>query len=434
MRNRLRMQPHTQSRELRVLEAPPGFEPGMEVLQSHPRFIRAPFRSPGFSGKCRGRNRIVTAWCVSPAVAILSLYEPDVPGCGHNPGHTFRIEFCGVSMGRRRSAEDWARIVEQNFVSCPECEPWPEGELRFIDGMAADFRDLVYGVGVPEDLVDDVMAATRCPQCRNSLDGWDEVGTEWPFETQHREGIELAKRRWQRKLDHFAAFLAATPMLGAMHPVGKRILKDIGQFERADLDGGIWYRARRDEGRVFGADELGVIDPTKYQVPLGRWNHPGQAHWYLAGHPDGALVEVLHSGETTAWVQEWRIPPMAGVLDLLSFGADDPITETKASVGTLPLVAIAMIFGGYFERPADGNWKPEYFVPLFVMDAAKHAGFTGVRCESAKRGGTNLVLFDPKAPLTANGKPEKMQLHDPARDPFILATMNAADRDKLLEF
>jgi len=82
------------------------------------------------------------------------------------------------------------------------------------------------------------------------------------------------------------------------------------------------------------------------------------------------------------------------------------------------LLAVAIIFLEHFDRPADGNWEPEYLVPQFVLDAAQHAGFTGIRCESAKHGGINLVIFDPNAPVTAVGIPEKMQLHDPASDPF----------------
>jgi hypothetical protein len=334
-------------------------------------------------------------------------------------------------MGRRRTAADWARIVEQNFVSCPDCEPWAEGEVFWMEGRGpTGLRDLVaHTVEVPEDLCDDVMSLVRCPQCGSDVHEWGEVGTEWPFEAAHRETIEAARRRWDKKLNDFASFLEKTPGLGAIHPIGKRLMKEIGRFEQVDLSEGVWYRARRDEGgRTFTTDDLRVPDPATIPIDIGRWNHPGQAHWYLADDPDGAMAEVLKRGEQIAWVQKWQIASIGRVLDLLSFGADDPYPVSDATVHSMPLLAVAMIFGGYLNRPADGNWKPEYLVPQFVLDAAKHAGFTGIRCQSAKHGGINLVIFDRNSPITAIGIPEKMQLHDPARDPFkVLAPVDFSE-------
>jgi hypothetical protein len=104
--------------------------------------------------------------------------------------------------------------------------------------------------------------------------------------------------------------------------------------------------------------------------------------------------------------------------DLLSFSADDPRRISDARVEDIPLLGVAIIFDGFLSRPAERGWKPEYLVPHFVMDAAKLAGFAGIRHESAKDRGINLVIFDPEAPLLAINAPEKMRLNDPARDPF----------------
>jgi hypothetical protein len=332
----------------------------------------------------------------------------------------------------RRTAEDWARIVEKNFVSCPECEPRGDGEVQWIYGRGpADLRDLV-GELVPEHLVDQVIKLARCPGCGSDVAAWGDVGTEWPFETEHRERVEAALRRWTKKLDDFAAYLVKTPALGAMHAVGKRLVKEIGQFQRADLSEQIWYRARRDTGKVFTADDLRAPDPDSVSVPDGRWNHPGQAHWYLADNPDCALAEVLRPGETVAWVQQWRVAPITGVLDVLSFGADDPCPVSLADVRELPLIAVAMIFGGYLDRPTDTPSKPQHLVTRFVLDAAKRAGFAGIRCESATRRGVNLIIFDRAAPVTAIGAPEKMLLDDPKRNPDPFEPMTPIDYSALL--
>jgi hypothetical protein len=288
---------------------------------------------------------------------------------------------------------------------------WVNGE-----GLT-DLGDIV-GDTVPEELVDEVLTLVRCPECGSDVDAWGVVGTQWEFELAHLERVATATRRWSKKLDNFAAFLDRTPTLGAMHPVGKRLLREISTFAGTQLRRGNWYRARRDKGTVFTSDDLGVPPSSAVTTPVGRWNHPGQRHWYLADGPDAALAEVLADGEEIGWVQKWEVPQTSGILDLLSFSADDPRRISDARVEDIPLLGVAIIFDGFLSRPAERGWKPEYLVPHFVMDAAKLAGFAGIRHESAKDRGINLVIFDPEAPLLAINAPEKMRLNDPARDPF----------------
>lgn len=91
---------------------------------------------------------------------------------------------------------------------------------------------------------------------------------------------------------------------------------------------------------------------------------------------------------------------------------------TRRRVGELPVLALAMMWGQHLNRPVDrkAGWKPEYFVPLFVMDAAKYRGFRGVRYTSVHGYGTNLVIFDRDASVTNVGDPEIRELKDPAQD------------------
>ncbi len=44
--------------------------------------------------------------------------------------------------------------------------------------------------------------------------------------------------------------------------------------------------------------------------------------------------------------------------------------------------------------PRDSPWKPEYFVPRYIADCAKEAGFRAIRFRSARAFGTNLVVFE----------------------------------------
>ena len=67
-----------------------------------------------------------------------------------------------------------------------------------------------------------------------------------------------------------------------------------------------------------------------------------------------------------------------------------------------------LIFGGHLNRDVDrtAGWRPEYFIPVYVADAAKHAGFKGIRFSSTRSyRDVNLVVFDEDARVKADGKP-----------------------------
>ena len=70
-------------------------------------------------------------------------------------------------------------------------------------------------------------------------------------------------------------------------------------------------------------------------------------------------------------------------------------------------------------RPDPGSpWKPEYFVPRFVADAARAAGFRGILYDSNKFEGYNAVLFAWTArEVRPDGEPEILRVGagDPAR-------------------
>src|SRR5262249_53399751 len=158
--------------------------------------------------------------------------------------------------------------------------------------------DVVSDAGVPEDLVEEVSALLCCPSCGSQVEGWGEVGIQWSFEAEFEAALKKASRRWDAKLASFGGFLERYPTLGATQAVGKRILREIDKFPKSRLPQQTWHRARRvDGGRKFSAEELGVPDPATTGIAVGRFNHPGQAHWYLAEDPHTALSEVLRDPE-----------------------------------------------------------------------------------------------------------------------------------------
>jgi RES domain len=336
-------------------------------------------------------------------------------------------------MARRRTPEEWAALASEQIVSYTSCCSVFEGDYVF-DGDRTAVRDfLLWSMEVPENKVESVVTLLKCSNCHGSIDEWDDIEIKPAHEVEEDAAVEYASRRWGKKLTDFAAFLATYPMLGAAHPVGKRILQEIDKFRKVTLPEAVWFRGRRIDaaGRKLTPADLRVPDPTTVAIGIGRFNHHGQAHWYLAEQERSALEEVLDPGETLAWVQRWRVTEMADVLDLVlerrgfeffeSFLADEEAAAGVvggARADELPVLALAMMWGQHLDRPVDrqAGWKPEYFVPLFVMDAAKYRGFRGIRYTSVHGGGINLVIFDRDAPVTNVGDPEIRELKDLAHD------------------
>ena len=314
---------------------------------------------------------------------------------------------------RAQRIDRYKILVQGNVVSCPNCQPW-EGGPVWVVGQRTDLSELLDTLGVPEGETfrGEVLEGIECPGCRDAISSWYEVGVRFPFEVDHERAIERAETRYGTKLRDFAEFLERLPMLGASHPLGRRILKEIGGFPKARLEPASWFRARRiKSGKRFTSDDLRIPDPSDVLSP-GRFNHLGQAHWYLADNEYTAVAEVVGDGEEMAWLQKWQVGPIEPVLDLIVFGADDPVSRTDVPAKELPLLAAAMIFGGHLNRPVDRKkgWKPEYFLPHYVADAAKGAGFKGIRASSSRGAGVNLIAFDPGAPILADADPVILDL------------------------
>ena len=149
-------------------------------------------------------------------------------------------------LSREQRIDRYKDVVAQTIVSCPNCQPW-EGGPVWVVGRRTDLDEVLDTCGVPEDedFREEVVAGICCPGCGDSIDAWPEVGIRFDFETAHERAIKRAERRFGPKLYAFASFLETFPMLGASHPVGRRILKEIGAFPKARLKRGTWFRARR---------------------------------------------------------------------------------------------------------------------------------------------------------------------------------------------
>lgn len=106
-----------------------------------------------------------------------------------------------------------------------------------------------------------------------------------------------------------------------------------------------------------------------------------------------------------------------GLLDLRQ-----PYSMEDFGDDTYPLIAIGMNWSRAHMVPddPDSEWKPQYFLPRYIADCARQAGFKGIIFESPRHFGSNLVLFEwDNDQVHAKGDPAIYRMEGDPRDPLI---------------
>lgn len=307
-------------------------------------------------------------------------------------------------MAQPSGFKSWQDWFDSHIAECEYCAPIIQGEGQMsVEGEESDLDELPYSLGVPERLWEKVISDGRCQGCKASVDGMINVWIRRSSEVEFQRKVEGIIRRRGPRLKEFRDVLVKHPYLGASHPTGRALIRAIGKIKPSTF-GGEWYRCMRDQKRVPSPEDFRAPD-EKQPRPIreGRFNHAGQAHWYLARHESTAIAEVLDGEGGVVWVQKFCVEDCARTLDLnLPL---DGHSDSGASEEALGLIMMG-ILDGYVDRSQ--AWKPDYILPRFVMDAAKHAGFQGIHYRSARDSdGRNLVLFDRGWPADPVGDPAR---------------------------
>lgn len=309
-----------------------------------------------------------------------------------------------------RRVDRYVKRVQDDIVSCSDDQTPVDGIVLWLNDKPIELESLLVEHKVPESLWEDVVSHLQCPKCGAPLNARQEVGTK----PDHEKQLEAARQRYDEKLYELSKFLRTTPYLGALHPMGKKIAKEIKKFPKSVLSDEFWFRARRvDSPSPMTTDDLRPPDPDKHEIPEGRFHHYGQACWYLANDRTAAASEVTSSTERLAWVQQWKTELISNLLDLRAWQSDDDrVLDDEGEPMEFPSLAVALIFGDRLtaKPKKDCSWRPEYFVPRFVADTARRAGFSGILFTSTRSYGENLVLFDRNAALVPVGTPELIHL------------------------
>lgn len=214
--------------------------------------------------------------------------------------------------------------------------------------------------------------------------------------------------RLAREVEALGAHLARFPYLGLDHPVGRRILTAVRRAPKVTLAEALWHRARVPEGpERRSSREMGPPPATWTE---GRFNHHGQTVFYLASSAEGACAETAPSRCCILWVQRFRVRGLSGLLDLAGVAEEGEVRRRGVPLLTAGLNAVMERL-----RPNPASpWKPEYFVPRFVADAARAAGFRGILYCSTRFDGYNAVLFDwTGREIRAEGEPDILEYDGP---------------------
>ena len=295
-----------------------------------------------------------------------------------------------------RAAERHRERVQAKLYACESCQPTDDGEVEWFLGDQVELADLLREMKVPERMWDAIAAHLRCPNCgREGFHRYDDVGLPSSEERLFQRLLRKALREHGPEIEAFDEYLTKFPLLGMKHAFGRKIqrLIESDRIRRSNVSG-IHFRVRRmKDGKVYGPGDLGA---PQLGIPGdGRYNHAGQPALYLGRTRETALLETLDDPAGSAemvWLQQFELDEIPGVLDLTgSWWGLSPMTDPAL---------VAILATGVLDRVADRatKWKPEHFIPRFVGDCAREAGYAGIEYASTRGGYLNLVLFDPAHP------------------------------------
>jgi hypothetical protein len=312
--------------------------------------------------------------------------------------------------------KSWQEYVNKHIAECGDCAPYFQGEGQMsAEGTETDVSWLPLELGLPDRLADRLIENARCDNCGNDISEMMQVWVRPTSEVEFRAKVDRAIGRHGKRINEFRDFLTKHPYLGAKHPMGRAIIRAVAKITPSRVEGR-WFRClgKRKGKRAPSAEDFRAPHEDQ-EIPIseGRFNHSGQAHWYLADSDRTAVAEVLDGGPGVVWTQQFKIQPCEKTLDVSrSIEGDSASAEAQPIEVALALVMMGAL-DGHVERKR--AWKPGYLVPRFVMDAAKLAGFEGIRYRSTRAWeGENVVLFRRDWPAATVGRRKR---HKVEKDP-----------------
>jgi len=287
--------------------------------------------------------------------------------------------------------ERFRKKLQSEIAYCATCQPWEDGEPFWILGDKIELTDLMDYYDVPEDddFREELANELHCEGCGTDLNLYDDVGIRTKEEKKIAGTWKFWNKNYRPRIEEFGKFLEKNPYLGLNHKIGKEIFRSINKYPSINILKETWWRTRKPDGsKAFTSNDM---YPPSNPEKEGRFNHFGQGAFYLALSQQTAAEEVLEENEALVWIQQFEIIEIKNILDLSSYDLSSSIPSDKE----IPILALGlnMVLPQMIPNK-DSPWKPEYFIPRFISDCAKHHGFKGIKFKSSKTYSDNIVLFD----------------------------------------
>ncbi len=295
--------------------------------------------------------------------------------------------------------EKYINSVQAEIEYCSYCQPYESGECIWILGREAALSSVYTSLNIPKILWNEIGPWLYCPHCgKEGFDSYESIGLQeiWILELERK--IKKVIQRYKKYFEKFQEFLELYPSLALASPLGRRILKEMGQgqFPVIQIENQVFYRARKSKKKeLYKISEI-LSPPTKLAKD-GRYNHPGKRVLYLADSCKGAILEAIDSPKRPQYVNilEFKSQILNNVLDLRVLDEYGEYQEPKSDL------LLAALNHQLFERKVKdkkSNWKPEYLITKFIADCAKYHGINAIIYDSVKSHSKNIVIFDPKNP------------------------------------
>ena len=324
-------------------------------------------------------------------------------------GGYYEVDYSELGLPKRK-----LQVLSDMLTGCEYCQSTydREDDEYYFHAPHESFYDLLEDIGFTDKQKDIIFENYKCPNCGCDLDAFSEVTTNeyYQEEKEYSKYIQKITAKVEPKINEFYDYLINYPYLGCNHSVGNQIIKGIDSLEKVDIENQFFFRAREPkDSTIFTTEDMLPPSPQKIPISEGRFNHFGQAHWYLSDSETLCGAECSHKKNCILWFQKVRINKVSCILDLAKDYIDYSFIPDSTRIYDLPVVVAALLLSGVITKKQEikGYWKPEYFITRFIADVCKTKGINGILFPSSLLPGKNLVIFDiNKTQYEFDGKPE----------------------------
>lgn len=194
-------------------------------------------------------------------------------------------------------------------------------------------------------------------------------------------GLGIFDELNEQDLFDFFNYIRKHPLLAATHSVGQKIREIIHSWQMLmDFDKECYFHARSRSPNSCPYSDLEMLQAPTGITQHGRYNMPGESHFYFSDHRKGALFETSKHCSKTDIIQIARIKPTRHIklFDL----SDDNIGKKFLEYCRFPIDSSTVDF-----------LRREYLIPSFVASCCKESNIDGIKYYGSQEY-SNYVSWD----------------------------------------